>query len=71
MSVTTTSGRSRLDGPERLVVAAGRGDDLEVADRGQELHERLADEVAVVGDDDPCCHAKTITLEAGDLTRIG
>ena len=64
-------GALRVDGPERFVVAAGGGDDLEVAVRGQELHERLADEVAVVGDDDPCRHAKTITPEARDLTRIG
>ena len=60
MSVTTTSGRSRLDrGEQRLEVAAD-GDDLDVRLRLEQTTDALADEVVVVGEHDADRHERRI-----------
>ena len=57
MSVTTTSGRARLDRGEQRVEVAADGDDLELGLRLEQAPHALADEVVVLGEHEADRHA--------------
>ena len=61
MSVTTTSGLLGLDGREQRVEIAADGGDLEVGLRREQPPHALADEVVVLGEDEPDRHGANNT----------